>query len=399
MSLSRPLRCLSLAALTLSASATDDDAWAKSQPVQEFEVDLDKSPEDRFTEVATHFNSSIWKLVAAFDHFPIRNVCREWTEKRGNETDELQREINGVAATTKVPTFFLNAVAMLYEVNTLMVPIHNITLPQLPIPMSGPACTGIIANNKDDNSVYHARNLDFSPAEYLQDLVYTGIFKKGGEELFRAQMVAGYSFPLTALKKGADGFSYEINTRFLDHEGGNGEMWKNMFDEKRPLNGWTARKAIETSANYEDFVKAMSTTPLVATVYNVISGVKKGTILARNPDDVAYQMTLGKENYQCRDDYIIITNFDFFYHDIREWFDPTGGKGIGHPRRIAAQKLLNASSSLTPEVLMSTISEMEVMAKDTIFQAIINVEKGIWQVGKPACTDCPKPPSAQAFLV
>jgi len=113
-----------------------------------------------------------------------------------------------------------------------------------------------------------------------------------------------------------------------------------------------------------------------------VSGVKKGTILARNPDGVAKALVLGQSNFECRDDYIIITNFDFFYYDIREWFDPTGGK-IGRPRRIVAQRILNATQVLTPEVLFDVINTVGVIATDTIFQAIINVEKGLWNVSLP----------------
>jgi len=67
---------------------------------------------------------------------------------------------------------------------------------------------------------------------------------------------------------------------------------------------------------------------------------------------------------------------------VREWFDPTGGNGAGHPRRIAAQKQLNATEVLTPEALFSVINNKGVFA-DTIFQAIINVEKGVWDVSQP----------------
>ena len=67
--------------------------------------------------------------------------------------------------------------------------------------------------------------------------------------------------------------------------------------------------------------------------------------------------------------------------DVREWFDPTGGR-IGRPRRIVAQQQLNASNVLTPQVLFDTINHPGVIA-DTIFQAIINVEKGLWNVSQP----------------
>ena len=112
-----------------------------------------------------------------------------------------------------------------------------------------------------------------------------------------------------------------------------------------------------------------------------MSGVKKGTILSMEPAGVAFRQTLGQTNFEEPPSYIIMTNFDFFWHDIREWFDPTGGK-IGQPRRIAAQKLLNETGALTPQRLSATISAKGVIA-DTVFQAIMNVEKDLWNVTIP----------------
>jgi hypothetical protein len=37
---------------------------------------------------------------------------------------------------------------------------------------------------------------------------------------------------------------------------------------------------------------------------------------------------LGQKNVEERGDYIIIYNLDFFFHDIRERFDPAGGGGL-----------------------------------------------------------------------
>ena len=130
--------------------------------------------------------------------------------------------------------------------------------------------------------------------------------------------------------------------------------------DKVEFAGWTRRKVFENAADYEAAVETLSTAPYISTEYNIVGGVRKGAILARNPKGLAYKMVLGESNYKCRDDYIIITNFDYVYHDIREWFDPTeaSGKGIGHPRRVAAQKMLNASSALTPQVLSTVINHV-----------------------------------------
>jgi len=237
---------------------------------------------------------------------------------------------------------------------------------------------------------YHARNQNFSPAPYMQSLTYTANFKKGGQELFKGQMIAAYALPLTGLKKGSNGFSMETNTRYLDHHGGNKEWINNLLKEKRPLNSWTVRKILEQQPDFESAVKAAKEEPLVATQYLIMSGVKKGTIIARNPNDVSYQLTLGQPNYHCRDDYIIVTNFDYWYHDIREYFDPTSQLGLGHSRRTAAQKILNSSAVLTQDVMWKTISDKGVEATDTIFQAVINVEIGMWNVTLPPCKDCGK---------
>merc|ERR1711907_281706 len=99
----------------------------------------------------------------------------------------------------------------------------------------------------------------------MQSLTYTANFKKGGQELFKGQMIAGYALPLTGLKRGSNGFSMEPNTRYLDHHGGNKELVKNLLTERRPLNGWTLRKILEQQPDYESAVKAAMEQPLIAT--------------------------------------------------------------------------------------------------------------------------------------
>ena len=247
-------------------------------------------------------------------------------------------------------------------------------------------CTGIIATCAD-GTVSHARNLDFSPVNIMTNLVYTGIFTKGGKEIFRSQMVAGYQQLITGMRMGPDGYAIERNTRYPDHKDGNDQMFSNLVGGKE-LNGWQLRKIMEEHADYDSATAAIAAAPYVSTEYAIVSGVKKGKIMSKNADAenvpaVAYTQTLGQKNFDERDDYIIMTNFDFFDHDIREYADPTGGQ-VGYPRRIAAQKMLNgtAPNSLTPEFLFETINHKGVIA-DTIFQAVINVEKNLWNVSMP----------------
>lgn len=367
--------------------------FSTRRPVPEYEINLDLDPQDRFAALVPKFNSTVWKFFNTYfaNDKILTTALYDLVDQRGFENPEMQAEIEGMSDVSGLPLKFVQGIQMLYELQTLMVPIENITQFPLPkefevfahVPWRGPGCTGIIAMDKNDGTVYHARNLDFSPKDIMQDLAYTGIFKKNGKEVFRSQMIAGYSCIVTGMKMGKNGFTIERNTRYTDHVGGNEEMFDNLLKKKRPLNGWTLRKVLELATDYEEAVSSVASAQYVSTEYAIISGVKKGTILSKDPDGVAHTMTLGQPNFECRDDYIIITNFDYFFHDIREYFDPTGGQ-IGRPRRIVAQKALNASAVLTPEVLFSAIDMTGVIATDTIFQAIMNVETGLWNVSLPS---------------
>jgi hypothetical protein len=315
----------------------------------------------------------------------LRDALYLLSAKRGKEPDEMTAEMQGLADASKLPFQFVKGIQMLYEIQTMLPPIVNLShIPEewralSKWPFRGPGCTGIIAQHAN-GSVYHARNLDFSPVKYMTNLVYTGIFTKGGKEIFRSQMIAGYQQMITGMRMGPDGYSIERNTRYPTGKGGNEEMLGNLLGG-RQLNGWTLRKVLEEQPDFDSAIAALSAAPYVSTEYTIVSGVRKGAILSRDPDRVAYKQTLGQPNFEERDDYIIITNFDFFWHDVREFFDPTGGK-IGHPRRVAAQKFLNATDSLTPELLFEAIDAPGVIA-DTVFQAIIGVETNHWNVSIP----------------
>lgn len=354
-------------------------ALCSSRPLASFDINLDDPPQVRFKAVLTTYNATIWQFYQkVFVEQPeVQKIVRDMVKKRGPENAEMQAEIEGAAAITKMDVDALSAVQLLYELQTLMVPIVNSSYDW---PWRGPGCTGILAVDKS-GVVRHARDMDFSPKYLMQNLTYQARFLKGGNELFRAQMIAAYSCIVTGMKMGTNGFTMETNTRYPSHPGGNEEMMHHLLVDRRDLNGWTMRKVLETANSYEEAFSMASTTPMVATQYVIMSGYKKGNILARDPNGTAYLMTLGQHNFECRDDYIIVTNFDYFFHDFREYLDYTGV--VGRPRRVEAQKLLNASSDLNATVLFNTISAKGVFATDTIFQAMMSVELNLWNVSLP----------------
>eukprot|EP00933_Yihiella_yeosuensis_P060503 TRINITY_DN6325_c0_g1_i3.p1 TRINITY_DN6325_c0_g1~~TRINITY_DN6325_c0_g1_i3.p1 ORF type:complete len:469 (-),score=58.13 TRINITY_DN6325_c0_g1_i3:66-1472(-) len=446
------LQC-SIVSMSLAAAIDQGSSGSVSLPF--FTIDLDTDPGHRYDHVMSHFNATIQKLWN--DYFAndtaLRDAVLALPKLRGPEKDEeLQKEIEGMARAVHVPAEFAHAMQYMYELQTVMLPVVNFShaedlihraeaklaksalqmldhfkdkyynsnsymnipddyaqlRPLLRLPWrSSSWCTGILAYDKsDNNTVWHARNQDFSPISIFKNLMYNSEYVKtvGGKKvrLFSAQGLAGYTGVLTAMaydpvtQKGR--WAIEMNTRYTDKYGGNKEMLDNLFKEKRTLNGWVWRKALvndneDKSISTDSFAEALDyvkSAKVVATEFVVMSGPnKEGAIVAKSPDGYDNLQTLGKTvSSTGQTDYTMITNFDWFFHDIRENFDPTGHGGffVRPTRRGEAERLLTRAlkqgHALTPELLYSTINAKYVVA-DTVFQAMINVEKGIWNVSQP----------------
>ena len=378
-------------AISVAQTLGGADGAAGWRSVPSLHISLDIQPETRYVEVATRFNSSIWNFYnTLFAHdAALTNALYAMVDARGPESDSVMRgEIEGIITTTRLPVKFVQAVQALYELQTLMVPVVNGSSRQDPLPrryralarwpLRGPGCTGIVATNTADGTVVHARNMDLAPVKLFAPLVYEGVFTRNGSVVFRAEMVAGYVSLLTGYRPGA--YVVERNTRYPAHKGGNREMLDNLLDGV-PLSGWTLRRMIEDVSTYDEaLANVVESAHFVATEYVVMSGVRRGHIVARDPSNVAHLSTLGPSAA-----YVIVTNFDYWWHDVREYLDPTGGH-LGLPRRVAAQRILNASLNaglaLTPELMNATISADGVLA-DTIFQAVADVELGLWAIAQP----------------
>ena len=117
-----------LAAIAPAAAAAaplkeDPVPWA---PVPRVTIDLDLPPANRFDAAVAQFNASAWAVWALFeDHAALRDALYAVVDARGPEPDEMQQEVEGLAATSKLPVKFVQGVQALYELQTLMVPIVN----------------------------------------------------------------------------------------------------------------------------------------------------------------------------------------------------------------------------------------------------------------------------------
>jgi N-acylethanolamine-hydrolysing acid amidase len=375
----------------------------RSHPVEEFEINLDSPPELRFLEVSQRFRDQFLKIHdAMMNNSGAQHMAQSTVWLRGDEEPEQMAELRGISKATGVPDFYLQFINLNYPLQTLKGPFFSYLHyqnPEKPLPtetelakfMTSPdllknihafGCTSILARDDEDGTVWHARNFDYGYSQFSQNLTYNAVFTKGGKEVYTAQLTFPQNLPLTAIRRGPNGYSWNLNTRYCDNIFDSMEVMKQVFQEKRNLSGWVARKILENTDNYEDAVKAFSETPYPNPEFNIISGVRKGTILARRPEGLAYKLDLDKNH-----SYVLVTNFDHVYNDPKEWLFDTRSEGVSG--RVRAETLLNASrSKIIPEYLLQVLNDNDVIANTTIYQALINVEHGYFNSTHPHCRNC-----------
>lgn len=372
-------------------------AQKNARPVPTFEINLDDPPADRFIQVAHRFKKQFYKFFNEFgNNSGALAMAQGSSMMRHAEDPELQAEVEGVAKAIGLPAYYIQQQQLAFPLQEMKGPffsyLHKMNLslpsdetmlktassPQFLKMFPSFGCTGIIARDENDGTVWHARNLDLGFQHWIQNLTYNAIFKKGGKEIFTGQMI----FPLqqigTGMRRGPNGYSYEFNARYGDTAMDSKTLMTNLYHERRKPGGWIARKILENTDNYEDAVKAFSNTPIPGREYAIISGVKNGVILAREPDSVAYTMDLGKNRY------ILMTNFDYLYNDPKEWF--MWEKEVS--RRERAQRILNESKVITPALLQEVITDEQVQIGATVFQAMMSVQHNTYNTTLPHCPGC-----------
>lgn len=378
-----------------------------ARTVPSFEINLDLPPQERFIQVARRFKKQFYMFYNKFgNNTGGQSMAQSAAFMRGPEASELQGEVEGIAKELGLPVFFIQQQQLAFPMQSMKGPffkyLHsmNLSLPSdekmyatatspeflKQFPQFG--CTGIIARDEKDGTIWHARNLDLGFSHWLQNMTYNARFMKKGKLLFTAQMMFPFQQVSTGMRPGPNGYTYELNARYGDTAMDSKELMTNLFMNKRKLGGWIARKTLEDTPDYEDAVETFSTIPLPGKEYHIISGPKTGIVLARDPDKLAYQMDLGKNRY------ILMTNFDYMYDDPKEWI--MWEKEVS--RRVRAQKLLNESKVITPELLQRVITDDNVQNGATFFQALMSVEHNMYNTTLPHCDGCDCAPDCDAVM-
>ena len=103
-------------------------AFARRE-VSTYEINLDLPPSQRYLKLISDsdngFNTTVWQFYNTYfaNDKVLTDVLYGISKKRGAEPTEMQEEIQALSDLSKLPLRFVQSIQMLYELQTLMVPI------------------------------------------------------------------------------------------------------------------------------------------------------------------------------------------------------------------------------------------------------------------------------------
>jgi len=224
-------------------------------------------------------------------------------------------------------------------------------------------CTSIIYQSQN-GQLYHGRNLDFNLHKVLSDLTIQVEFQKSGKTIYRGTTFVGYVGLLTGC---SDTICVSVDERDTGYPWDNVIQW--IYKSNSSVTAFLLRDQLERGAGFEDAIGVLSTTPLIAPVYYIVSGnsSSQGAIIARDRDWSSIRK-LGDSQKSDGSWYLCETNYD--------WDKPDKDG-----RRTAAEKMMDSigQKNMTKDGLFTIVSTPPVLAKSTTYTTMMSAGQQLYE--------------------
>ena len=337
-------------------------------PMPSFDIDLDLPPEERWNDVMIHFNDK-FQMIMDFilQQFPKHLIpeiveAAKLAERYGLWPTYIKDEMTGIAQMTKRNVGLILIINLFYEL------------------VSG--CTSVVVQNLNDKSIWHGRNLDFDIPQ-LQDIALSVRFitrrNNNNDTLdvvYEGITYAGYIGLPTGLKKGIVSISQ-------DQRRTNKPIWTNLAQwilEGGQAYSFLIRDILASTDSYDDALRRLQFTPLIAPCYFIIAGTNRGAVITRNRNGPADTWDIDSSKGRW---FLVQTNDD-------HWLPPKDKRRNATNQHI--QSLCNNPYNVTNECLFQVMNMYPTLNKLTTYTSILNPSKNyvysvIQNVGANAVAD------------
>jgi len=333
---------------------------------------LDKDPTERWGEVSRAYADKIKELVQGVKDFitaffgdKIIPLVDKYLAKLDDKFPQpYADELRGIANVTGVPLGEIVLYNIFYEVFTV--------------------CTSIVAED-EQNQLYHARNLDFglflgwnekthdwTVTERLRKNIINVDWRKNGKTVFKSVNFAGFVGVYNGMRP--QRFTVTANERF-DIDGGYIGLLKWILgDTSMSWMTLLVRDVMENADSYDEAIRRLSTTPLMAPVYYIVGGNSsgQGAIVVRSREktvDVTYLNASQPNGW-----YLLETNYDpkakpLFIDDRRtpgnQCMQKLGRKGVGFEGLF---NVLSSTTNLNKLTTYTTLMQVNTGKLETYIQ-------------------------------
>jgi acid ceramidase len=243
-------------------------------------VDLDKAPQDRWTDIVQPLAQDIGNMAEVIEH-TLRLLLGNSTVT--NLLAKIDAKLPDLYA--KMPKDYgaeIAGIATATGIEPSIMWIYNFAYT-----LFG-ACTSIVTQAGPDGEVFHARNLDFGlwPAFELKNgnvwkltaalrpLLVNVRFMRDGKELYKSTAFAGFIGALTASKQGA--FSLSVDTRYDAHVDAGLLKWIFSASDDDTELTFLTRMVFEDETDYKGALDTLVNTKIIGPAYIIVSGVEQG---------------------------------------------------------------------------------------------------------------------------
>ena len=308
-------------------------------------LNLDEAPELRWKQVGKDYGSQIVKARSQVIHlFKIPKAILELMETQSTAIEaylppEYAAEIVGLANTVGVSVTDMIFVNILYDITA--------------------ACTSIVAQTSN-NTIIHARNLDYALAAELRNLTIIIDVRRNNKTVYTGITYAGMVGIATGQKPNA--FTISLNQRNKGFRIEN--LYQILLDRESRFVTFEIRSVLESAiGNFRSTVLHFLTIPLMAPCYIILGGVQpdEGAVITR-----AREAELSIRFIDTKKDvwYVLETNYD--------WWDPPPSRDN---RRDPAVKHMNqiGQSKVSLDTLYDVLSTPPVCSsRNTTYTALMS---------------------------
>lgn len=235
--------------------------FTKDLEADKFVVNLDESPETRWTAVIKAKQVEIQgfsKYIEEKVGSGALSVAAALL-KKAHIPEEYKQELEALAKISEIPYNECLVLNYIYEFYS--------------------SCTSVVAKTQDGHLLF-ARNLDYDFASLIGKLVIEVDFHKNGKSLYKAVTFAGLVGILTGVKPGQ--FAISLNQRDMSDAF---VFWESVSVLSGHMSSiFSIRTAFETKNSYEDAKNYLKTVPLIAGSYFTIGGTtgNEGAVITRS---------------------------------------------------------------------------------------------------------------------